>query len=360
MSKNYYEILGVSKGASKDEIKRAFHKLAHKYHPDKKDGNEAKFKEINEAYQTLSDDQKRAQYDQFGSAGAQGGFGGGNPFGQGFGQQGFGFDASQFEGFDFSNLGDIFGDFFQGGAGRADRRGRDMSMDISVTLAESLFGVEKRVLVSKVGVCKTCTGTGAEVGSKQITCKTCNGKGKVNETKRSIFGTFNVVQMCESCGGKGAVPEKKCGTCKGAGVKEQREEIVIRVPAGISDGEMVRIQGGGEAIPHGQSGDMYIRIRVEKHPLWTREGNNLFREYEVKLTDAILGTTQMIETLDGNVEVEIPAGIQAGEHVSIKAKGVPLGQSRRGDAYLIIRIKSYKKLSRKAESLIKDLQSEGL
>ena len=240
MSKDYYNILGVNKGASKDEIKKAFYKLAHKYHPDKKEGNEAKFKEVNEAYQVLSDESKRSKYDQFGSnfENISGG--------HGHGAGGFeGFDFSNFSGgfqnagseFDFGNLNDIFSDFFGGGSDRTQaRRGRDISTEVQIPFVDSIFGTTRKILITKISKCLTCDGSGAKHGSSMITCKHCNGQGKIHEMKRTIFGTISNTKICEACLGSGEVPKDPCDKCKGKGVLRREEEISIVIPSGIRDG----------------------------------------------------------------------------------------------------------------------------
>lgn len=339
-------MLGVSKNASSDDIKKAFHKLAHKYHPDKKGGDEAKFKEINEAYQILSDSKRRAEYDAYGST-----FGGG---------QGAGFEG--FQGFDFSqgfDIGDIFGEFFNGGQGRT-RRGRDISVDIQVSFAESIFGVMRNVLISKVGTCEVCSGSGAEIGSKRKECKACGGKGRIHETKRSFLGAFTSVHECQVCGGVGTVPENPCAVCGGHGVLKKTEEISVTIPAGIQDGEMIRLSGRGEAIPHGTAGDLYIKVHVERHPQFRREGNNIAMDLDVKLSDALLGTDYKIQTLDGEVTVGIPAGVSFGELLRVKGKGAPISPGKRGDLLIRIIIRTPQKLSKKARELIDKLKEEGV
>src|SRR3989344_937188 len=255
MAKDYYEILGVNKKAPKEEIKKAFRNLAHKYHTDKKGGDDAKFKEINEAYSILSDDNKRAQYDQFGSAGPSG-FGGGQGQGQGFN----GFDFSQFtqggnaQGFEF-DFGDIFGDVFGGGGRRQQaKRGRDISVDIELSFEEAVFGVERVILLNKVSKCETCCGSGAEKGSELVTCTKCNGKGSLREVKRTFFGQFEQMTTCDICSGTGKIPRIKCHTCRGQGIYKKESEIKVKIPAGIENGEMIRLSGGGEAVAGGQSG----------------------------------------------------------------------------------------------------------
>lgn len=355
--KDYYKILGVEKGSSKEEVKKAFHKLAHKYHPDKKGGDEAKFKEINEAYQILSDDQKRAQYDNFGAYGGSGaGPGGQGGFG-GFDFSGFGQNG---QGFEF-DLGDIFGDIFGGGRGGSQpRRGRDISVDIQITFADSIFGTERKVLISKVGVCDTCHGSGAESGSAFTKCSVCNGQGKIHENKRSVFGTFSTVKECETCLGRGEVPEKKCKDCGGAGVKKKNEEIKIAIPAGIESGQMIRLSGKGEAVPGGVSGDLYVKIYVEKDPVFRRANQNIEMDLEIKLTEGLLGGDRKIKTLDGEVTISIPAGISSGEILRVRGQGVPVKGGKRGDLLIRIIIKTPSKLSKQAKKLIDELREEGL
>lgn len=356
MAKNYYEILDVDKKASKDEIKKAFHKLAHKYHPDKEGGDEAKFKEANEAYQILSDDAKRAQYDTYGQT-----FNGGGGAGPG----GFG----GFEGFDFSgfqngqgvefDLGDIFSEFFGGGRGRG-KRGRDISVDIQVTFKESVFGTERKVLINKIGECDTCHGSGAAVGSKSKKCQTCDGKGKIQEARRSFLGQVMTSKECPTCHGKGEIPEKACAACGGEGVIKKNYEIALNIPAGIENGEMIRLSGQGEAIPGGPAGDLYVKVHVERHPVFTREGANLLMNLNVKLTDAITGADYPVETLDGKVTIEVPEGISSGEVLRVKGEGVPYKGAKRGDLYVKIVVKTPTKLSKKAKQLVEELKKEGV
>jgi molecular chaperone DnaJ len=361
MSKDYYEILGVNKGATKDEIKKAFYKLAHKYHPDKKEGDEKKFKEVNEAYQTLSDDDKRSKYDQFGPQYANMGGGQGGGFGgfEGFDfSQGFGNGSAEF---DFGNLNDIFGDFFGGGMGRAQaRRGRDISTEIQISFSESIFGVNRKILITKTSSCQTCSGSGAKVGTKMETCKTCNGQGKIREAKRTILGTISSTKVCDHCLGSGELPKEVCEKCKGKGVERREEEISIAVPAGIRDGEMIRMTGHGEAMSRGTTGDLYIKINVAPHPVFKREGNDLSMNLNLKLSDALLGTKYPIETLDGNIEVTIPEGVSVNEILRVRGKGVPFAKNKRGDLLIKLHIKLPSKLSRKARETIEELKKEGI
>ncbi len=361
MSKNYYEILGVNKNASKEDIKKAFRKLAHEHHPDKKGGNAEKFKEANEAYSVLSDDQKRAQYDTYGQTFA----GGAGPQGGGFG--GFeGFDFSGFaggqggfsaEGFD---LGDIFGEFFGGGSRGQAKRGRDVSVDIELSFEESIFGVERSFLIHKVSNCETCSGSGAKKGTEKIECKTCNGKGKIREMKRSIFGSIEMTRNCETCSGEGKVPKEKCDKCSGAGVLKREEEVKINIPAGIENGEMMRLSGRGEAVKGGTSGDLYIKIHVKQHKTFRKQGNDLVMNLSILLSDALLGATYDIQTLDGVTKLSIPEGINTGEILQIKNKGVPTGNKGRGDILVHIKVAMPKKLSKTAKEAIQKLKSEGL
>ena len=353
--KDYYAILGLERGASKDEVKKAFRKLAGQYHPDKKTGNEEKYKEVTEAYAVLGDDKKKAEYDAYGHAfsggGGGAGYGGFNwaDFQQagGFGAQGFEFD-----------LNDIFQNFGFGGARQA-ARGRDVSIDINLTFEESIFGVTRKVLLTKNNTCSHCSGTGAKAGAGTTTCTTCAGHGKIRESRQSIMGSFTTVRECSVCHGTGQIPKERCGHCAGAGVVRSQEEITIKVPAGISNGEVIRMTGRGEAMPHGAPGDLYIKVHVEPHPTIKRDGNNLTSPLPIKLTDAILGAVYHVTTLDGVVDIKIPAGIAHGELLRIREKGVPTDRGR-GDFLVRISVETPKKLSRKAQKLVEELRAEGI
>ncbi len=353
--KNYYEVLGIEKGASADDIKKAFRKLATKYHPDKKTGDEAKFKEISEAYAVLSDQKKRAEYDTYGRSFS----GGGGQPGAGFG----GFDFNQAnggQGFEF-DLGDIFegfGDIFGGGR-REKARGRDISIDIEVSFKESVFGTTRNVLLTKNSSCDTCKGSGAAPGTSEATCTTCNGNGKIRETRASILGSFTTVRECTTCHGKGKVPKEACTTCKGRGILKKEEEIALTVPAGIENGEMIRLTGRGEAVMGGGPGDLYVKIHVTPHKTITRDDLNLRTDLSVKLTDALLGASYTVETLDGPVSIKIPEGIKNGEVLRIRQKGVGNG-SNRGDFLVRVLITIPQKLSRRARKLVEELKEEGI
>ena len=362
--KDYYKILGVGRTATKDEIKTAFRKLAHKYHPDK-GGDEKKFKEINEAYSILSNEGKRAEYDSYGRTFSGAGQGGGRGGFGGFSAQGgpaSGWDFSDFDGgFD---VGDIFENFF-GGEGpmreRRARRGSDISVDIQISFEESVFGSQRKIIVTKNNVCTACGGGGGEKGTEEITCTTCNGKGKIHETKRSFLGTFTTVRECSACYGKGKVPKEKCPTCRGAGMERKQEEIVITIPPGIEHGEMIRLSGRGEAASRaGVSGDMYVRVHVERHPVFVRDGKNLLMNLHIKLTDALLGAEYSIKTLDGVLALKVPAGVSYGEVLRLREKGIPSAGGRRGDLLVKIILKTPEKLSRKAKDLVEKLKEEGV
>ncbi len=363
--KDYYQSLGVEKNASKEEIKKAYRKLAHEYHPDK-GGNAEKFKEVNEAYSVLGNDEKRAQYDQYGQT-----FSNGGPQGGGFG----GFDQGGFGGFDFSgfqnaqggqnfefDLGDIFGDFFGGGGGgrKKQKKGRDIQVDLEITFAESIFGAEKNISFTKTSHCDDCNGTGAKKGTDMVTCSVCNGIGKVVETKRSIFGVFNTEKTCERCGGIGKVPKEKCNKCGGDGLVKKQEQVKVNIPFDVEDGESIRLTGAGEAVKGGQNGDLYIKLHVRNKTVFERQGKDIATVLNIKLSDALLGAKYSLETLDGPIELKIPEGVSFGEVLRIKGKGIPMDNGRRGDLLIEVNIKIPTHLSKNAKKVINDLINEGL
>ena len=366
MSKDYYEILGIDKKAPKEEIKKAFRNLAHKYHPDKKTGDVDKFKEINEAYSILSDDKKRAEYDSYGRVFNNGAGPGGGPS-WGSGSSSFdGFDFSQFTqsgnggaGFEF-DFGDLFGDLFGSGRRSKTKRGRDVSIDVEVSFEESIFGVERIILLNKVSVCDVCGGLGGEKGVEMSTCPTCNGKGSIRELKKSFFGQFEQVATCETCHGKGKVPKIKCQACRGMGILKKETEIKVKIPAGIDNGEMIRLSGAGEAVSGGTSGDLYIKVHIKIHQIFRKEGANLVMDLSVKLSDALLGAEQSLNTLDGAIKLKIPEGLTHGEILRVKRKGVPIDSGRRGDLLIKVNIMIPRKLSKEARVAAETLRKQGI
>lgn len=360
MAKNYYDILGVGKGASADEIKKAYRKLAHQYHPDKGNGNEAKFKEVNEAYQVLSDQNKRSQYDQFGDnyeqmrqSGFGGNGGGGNPFG--------GFDFGGFNGSAEFDLGDIFGDIFGGGGGKAQARrtrGVDLEMGLSLTFEEAIFGVTKTITLEKKDRCETCDGGGAEPNSKIITCPVCHGQGQIRSNRRTIFGAFQTTTMCERCDGEGKIPEKPCHTCSGSGVKRRTKTLEVNIPAGIDNGQRIRITGEGEVGYKGTNpGDLYLAISVKKHDRFSRDGQNLLLDMPVSFTQAALGAKLPITMLDDKeLEFKLPSGTQSGKVFRFASKGIPfVNGGKYGDLLVTVRIVTPQKLSKKEKELFEEM-----
>lgn len=358
MAKDYYTILGIGKNASKDDIKKAFRVLAHQYHPDKEGGDAEKFKEINEAYQILSDDEKRAQYDRFGRTFDQAGAGG---FG---GFQGFhGANPGWGSGVDFEDLSEMFGSMFGfgGGGGRRERRGGDIHMDLRIPFRDAAFGAEREVNLYKPVGCSDCDGSGVAAGSKMKACADCGGEGRVRRTQRTILGNIATVAACHACQGVGNIPERKCPRCSGSGVVREDRAMTVRIPAGIADGETVRVRGAGEAGPQGAApGDLYLRVHVEHDPHLKREGFDTHAELELAFSEAALGVTRTVPTLDGDIEVKVPGGIQPGERIRLRGRGITrLGRTDRGDHYLHVRVKVPKSLSRKAKRLLKELGEEG-
>ncbi len=353
MAKDYYETLGVEKGASQEDIKKAFRKLAHKYHPDKNNGDSSKFKEISEAYSVLGDEKKRAEYNTYGRTFSDGA---GGP-----GDMGFDFSGFNAQGFQDFDLGDIFGEFFGGGATRQRvRRGRDISIDVELSFQESIFGVERKILLNKTSTCETCKGNGAEPGTEMKTCTVCNGKGSIRETKRSFLGTFTTNKTCTECIGSGKVPKEKCHTCHGAGILKKEHEITVKIPSGIEDGEMIRLTGAGEAVQNGVTGDLYIKIHVKAHPQYKKDGVNLVTTLNIKLSTALLGGEYKLQTFDGEIKLKIPAGVSIGEVLRVKGKGVPIDKNKRGDLLIKLTIEIPKKLSRNAQKIIEQLKEEGI
>ena len=358
MAKSYYETLGVPKSASADDIKRAYRKLAGENHPDR-GGSADKFKEINEAYQVLSDTSKRSQYDQYGQTfdeaqrqgGGPAGYGAYNPFN---GQDGVEFD-----------LGDIFSGMFGGqgfGGGPSERRmhGVDLEMPISITFEQAAFGIEQEVSLEKKNACATCSGTGAEPGSKVVTCSKCHGTGQIKTTRRTIIGTMSSSSVCDQCDGTGKVPEKPCHTCKGIGIVRGDKKIKVKIPAGINDGQRIRVTGEGEAGYRGsEPGDLYILVRVKPSQQFKREEFDLFAEVPISFVQAALGANVNVPSLDGKeVQLKVPAGTQPGKVFRLSGYGVPrLNRSGRGDLFVTVRVKVPEKLSKKQRKLLEDFES---
>lgn len=357
MAKDYYKILGIEKGASQDEIKKAFRTLAHKHHPDKDGGDEAKFKEANEAYQVLSDEKKRAQYDQFGQTfdGAGPGFGG---FGGGGGFQGGNINFEDLQ----SMFGDMFGFGGGGGRRREARRGGDIKVTMHITFHDAAFGTERTVELFKPTDCAECSGSGVAQGSKMASCGDCGGQGQVRKTQRTVLGNFATVVTCHACEGVGNVPEERCKDCGGAGVKKEMKSMTVKVPAGINHGETLRIRGAGEAAGRGaMPGDLYVKVVIDKDDRFMRDGFDMRSILTIGFSEAALGTQKPVETLDGEVTVKVPDGIQSGAEIRLKGRGVTrLGRSDRGDHYVKVIVETPKKLSRKAKRLLKELGEEGV
>ena len=359
MTKNYYDVLGVDKSASKTEIKKAFRGLAQKYHPDKKDGDEKKFKEINEAYTVLSDDKKKQQYDTFGSADAGAGFGQGGMGGfdfSGFGgaQQG-GFGGAG--GFDFEDIFDMFG-----GGSRSDKtrqqRGTDIEVELKISFEESVFGTKKTIKIEKDIECKECGGTGAK-DKKTKKCSKCNGVGSTVETRQTIFGVSQVRVTCSECHGLGKIPEKKCSVCAGKGIIRSKEDIDIKIPAGVETGSVLRVSGGGNATFGAQAGDLYLHIVVPQNSKFIKDGDNINSKIKISISDAVLGGIKKVEAIDGEVKVKVPAGISDGDNLKVKGYGFKKPNGKRGDMILKVKIDIPTKISRKDKKLFEELKKAG-
>jgi molecular chaperone DnaJ len=358
MEKDLYDILGVAKGASEDELKKAYRKLAMQYHPDKNQGNaeaEAKFKEVSQAYDVLKDPQKRAAYDRFGHAAFNGGMGGGGRGGAG----GFhGFDAG---GASFTDIfEEMFGDVFSGGARGSQRRGQngfpgnDIATSLNITLEDAFNGKEATISVPVMQTCETCNGSGAKKGTQPETCGTCQGNGRVRMTQ----GFFTVERTCSTCGGVGKVIKEPCETCHGQGRKRKEKTLKVAIPAGIDEGRRIRLSGEGEAgIQGGPAGDLYVEILIKPHKFFRRDGADLRTRVPVSFTTAALGGAFEVPTIEGGkAEVKIPAGTQSGQQFRLKGKGMSvLRSSSRGDMYVDIFVETPVKLSKKQEDLLREL-----
>lgn len=347
--RDYYEVLGLSKGATPDEIKKAYRQLAKKYHPDLNPDNkdaEAKFKEVNEAYEILSDSEKKEKYDRFGFAGVDPSYGAGQGgFGGGFG--GFG-DGMEFD------LGDIFGSFFGGfGSGgsrsnpNAPRRGSDIRTNIYLTFEEAAKGCKKTVDFQRIELCNECGGSGSAKGTQPQTCPECNGRGQVNVQQRTPFGTISTSKTCQRCGGRGTFNPTPCQRCKGAGRIRKTVKKEVNIPAGIDDGQIFTVRGeGNHGVNGGPAGDLGVGVSIKPHPFFQRDGYNVWYDMKVSFVQAALGDKLRVPTLDGQVEYELPAGTQPGQVFKLKGRGIPvLNSSRRGDQLIRIVLDVPKSLS---------------
>ena len=351
--RDYYEVLGVSRGASEDEIKKAYKKMARKYHPDLNPGDktaEEKFKEVNEAYEVLSDADKKARYDQYGHAGVDPNFGAG-----GFGG---GFDGN----FDFGDLGDIFGSFFGGGFGggrrtnpNAPQRGESIRMSIAISFEEAGFGCEKAVTVERYETCDTCHGNGCAPGTSPEVCPDCHGTGTVQVRRQTPMGVFATSSPCPKCGGKGRIIHQPCKDCRGSGMVRKKKTIQASIPAGIDNGQTISIRGQGNAGKNGgPAGDLLITITVRPHELFRREGTSVLCEAPITFTQAVLGAELEIPTIDGKVKYTLPEGTQSGTTFRLKGKGIPSINGRgRGDQYVTVYIETPKNLNKEQKEALK-------
>ncbi len=357
--RDYYEVLGVSKGASDDEIKKAYRKKAKQYHPDLNPGDaeaEAKFKEANEAYEVLSDSQKKARYDQFGHAGVDPnyGAGGGGAYGGGFGGGGF----------DFGDLGDIFGSFFGGGFGQANpnapQKGETVQTRVTISFEEAAKGCKRTVDINRVDSCPDCHGTGASAGSSPKTCPDCQGRGYVNVQQRTPFGVISSQKSCPKCQGKGKVVENPCQKCRGNGRINKKVSVDVNIPAGIDDRQIFVVSGAGNAgVNGGPQGDLKVAVFVRPHAYFERDGYNVWLEQHISFTQAALGDSIRIPTLDGDVKFDLPAGTQSEAVFSLKGKGIQVLNGRgRGDQLVRIVVDTPKNLTQKQRDLLMELEKE--
>lgn len=354
--RDYYEILGVNKSASADELKKAYRRLAVQHHPDR-GGDEAAFKEVSEAYEILKDSSKRQRYDQFGHAGVgSSAASDGAPFG------GFGGSGSQEFNFDFGDLGlgDIFSSFFGGnsGGGQRQSRGRDVETSVEISFEQAVFGTEVDLRLTLEDTCEHCKGTTVEPGHELKTCDHCKGRGQITNVMRTIFGNIQQAAPCPKCRGKGKIPEKICSVCNGKGTQRKNQTIKLKIPAGVDDGATIRLREHGEAIASGPKGDLYVLIRVKPHKKFTREGDLILSAEHIDMVDAALGTQISVETVDGPVRMKIPAGTQNGSDFKLSGHGVPhIKGSSRGAHIVTILVDTPTKLSAKQKQLLEDLKN---
>ena len=356
--RDYYEVLGVEKNASDAEIKKAYRKLAMKYHPDQNPGDksaEEKFKEVNEAYEVLSDAEKKARYDQYGFAGVDPNFNpnAGNPFG-GFGGGG---------GFGFGDLGDIFGDFFGGGASSSARRngpskGQNVVAEIEISFEDAAFGCEREITFGRIEPCATCHGTGCKDGAQPETCAYCHGTGTVRTQQNFMGMTMQSNQPCPKCGGQGKIIKDACSTCRGKGKVRRNKTIRVKVPAGIDNGQSFRVRDEGNAGSNGgPNGDLLVTVRVRKHDIFVRDGANVLCEMPITFAQAALGATIEVPTLDGKVRYNVPEGTQTGTTFRLRGKGIPyVGYKTRGDQFVTVVVETPQKLTQKQKELLRQFE----
>ncbi len=352
MPSDFYATLGLSRDASPEDIKKAYRRLSKELHPDKHKGDkgrEQKFKEINEAYETLADPDKRRMYDQFGKTG---------PGGAGSG----GFDFSGFAGArpeDFGGFGDLFENFFGGRgqkAGKRQERGRDLEVRVRISFMESVAGIRKTLSVERLVACTDCSGTGAAKGSSLTSCSDCGGTGQISRTTQSFFGAIRQSVLCSKCNGSGKIPEKKCSKCDGEGRFLHKEDIGMDIPAGIDDGQTVRLRGYGEAGRSGSpAGDLFVHVNVAPDPRFTRNGDDVHGAIQISVPDAALGADIQVDTVHGQVSLRIPAGTQSGQVLRMRGKGMPMLQSKsHGDHYVTVEVKIPAKLSRDERKILEE------
>ncbi len=358
MSKDFYKILGVEKNASDDEIKKSFRKLAQKYHPDKPNGDEEKFKEVSEAYAILSNKEKRQQYDTFGSAGpGASGFGGG----QGFNAGGFDFSGGGAQGFEF-DMGDIFGDMFGGSRkGRREKAGSDIAVNLKISFDDSVFGVNKTFRIKKDIKCKTCDGSGAKDEKSIKKCQKCAGQGVVEVVQQTMLGNIRKQMTCPDCDGSGEIIENKCSSCNGLGVERKETEINVKIPAGVEDGMRLRMAEKGNEIKNGRTGDLFINLSVEQNDNFEKVDYDLYTKLEIKVTDAILGNKKELNVIGGKkIKIKIPAGSKDGTVLRVKNEGVVINGLKRGNLYIKIKVDIPKNITSKAKELLEELKEEGI
>ena len=365
--RDYYEVLGVNKNATDDELKKAYRKLAKKYHPDANPDNkeeaEAKFKEVNEAYETLSDPQKRRMYDQFGPDGPQGFGGAGGPFGGG---NYYSYTSSGFDGFsDFGDLGDIFSSFFGGGrtsarqqTRRGPRKGADLNLNLEITFEEAFLGVEKQIVITRPETCEVCHGTGARPGTSVTKCPICNGTGTVRQVQNTILGQMQTTRTCTNCHGTGEIIKDVCENCKGKGTVRKQPKIKVKIPAGIDDNQTVVLRGEGEpGEKGGPKGDLYITVRIKRSNIFTRQGTTVTCEVPITITQATLGATLKIPMVDGTTELyTIPEGTQTGTKFTIRERGFnSINSATRGNFVFTVVVQTPKRLNKEQRDLLERL-----